>query len=353
MVVDDVVKSAGTWISVSKTDGIVVSSRVRLARNLRNTVFPEWAGDEGCVVVLDRIRKAFEAAGVLTNPIFIDIEKLSEMDREILKERHLISADLAETGKGSGLVLGEQEHVAVMINEEDHLRMQVILPGKDLTAAWERINKVDTAIEAQLEYAFSPRLGYLTACPSNVGTGVRASVMMHLPGLKLMSEIDQVIKGLDRIGFAVRGLLGEGTDAHGNMFQVSNQLTLGMAEEGVISALDDIVDEILEHEHNARAKLMEEERACMFDEVGRAYGVLTNARILSSQEVLDRLSSLWLGVDCGLVRNLTAARINEIMLLTQPGHLQRMMKKVLEPEERDEVRARFVRQRLKNVLLAI
>ncbi|MBA4386384.1 MAG: protein arginine kinase [Verrucomicrobia bacterium] len=353
VVVDDVVKNAGSWLSAGRADGIAISSRIRLARNLKNMAFPDWAGEDESAKVFARIGDAFKKSGVLAQPLIIDINKLALIDREILKERHLISAELSEGGPGVGLILSEADRVAIMVNEEDHMRMQVIVPGKDLHSAWEKLNSVDTSLERLLDYSFSLTLGYLTACPSNVGTGLRASVMMHLPALKLMSEADQVVKGLDRIGFAVRGLLGEGTDAHGSMFQVSNQITLGDAEEHIIRKLDEIVDEIVQHEKNARARLMEDERPCLFDEVGRAFGVLMNARILPSKEALDLLSSLWLGVECGLVRNLTVSRINELMLLTQPGHLQKMLKKVLESEERDEVRARIVRQKLKNVILAI
>lgn len=353
MVTDDVVKNAGAWLSVGADDGIVISSRIRLARNLKDRTFPEWSTDEDCAEVMDRIRAACEAPGTLTAPVFLDISKLAPVDREILRERHLISSDLAEGAPGSGLILAEADHVAIMINEEDHLRMQVIVPGKNISGAWDRINAVDSALEQRLDYAFSMKLGYLTTCPSNVGTGLRASVMMHLPGLKLMREIDRVIKGLDRIGFAVRGLLGEGTEAHGNMFQISNQITLGNSEESIISELGGIVDEIVMHEQNARARLVESEIECVHDEVGRAFGILMNARIISSQEALNLLSNLWLGIECGLVRGLTVQRVNEVMLLTQPGHLQKMMKKLLEPGERDEVRARVVRQKLKNVNLAI
>jgi protein arginine kinase len=239
-----------------------------------------------------------------------------------------------------------------MINEEDHLRLQAISPGMNLPAVWDRVNALDTELESRLEYAFSPQLGYLTACPSNVGTGLRASVMMHLSGLRLTNEIQAVVKGLGKLGIAVRGLLGEGTEAHGNMFQVSNQGTLGEAEDAIIEGLIEVVAELTQHEQNARARLMEGRRTYVLDQIGRAYGVLSHARVLSSQEAIDMLSALRLGLELKLIDGLSISGLNEIMLLTQPGHLQKMAGHPLGPEERDELRASTVKRELGNVAIA-
>ncbi len=276
---------------------------------------------------------------------------LSPVDKEMLKERHLISSELAEKGTGSGLITDRTHGLAVMINEEDHLRMQVIRPGMNLTGAWERLLQVDRELDAQIPYAYSKRLGYLTSCPSNIGTGLRASVMMHLSGLKLTGDIDQTIKGLDKIGLAVRGLFGEGTEASGNMFQISNQFTLGRDEEWIVGHMVGIVQELAMHEQNARQRVMENRRTLVLDHIGRALGLLHHARMLNSSEAIDQLSALRLGVELGVVRNLTIERINEIILLAQPGHLQKTMRRGLQPEERDEVRAQVVKEHLKNVKL--
>jgi len=238
-----------------------------------------------------------------------------------------------------------------MINEEDHLRLQAVRPGMHLKAVWQSVNAIDSELEKVIDLAFSRELGYLTACPSNVGTGLRASVMMHLAGLKLTGEVDAVVNGLQRIGLAVRGILGEGTEAIGNMFQISNQSTLGEPEGTIINRLVRVVREVVGHEQNARARLMEQRQMHVLDQVARAFAVLTHAHVLTSGESIDLLSGLRLGVELGLVEHLTVAKINESMLLTQPGHLQKLAGKVLTPEERDGLRARVVRKRLADAAL--
>lgn len=351
MIVDDLIKRPGSWLSGGSDVGIVISSRVRLARNIRGVSFPGWAKEEECKLMCERVREALSEIDVLKDCLFFDISSLDQVDRDVLKERHLISNEFAEKGAGSALVVAENEHIAIMINEEDHLRLQAISPGRNLKAIWKNINDVDTALEESLDYAFSRQLGYLTACPSNVGTGLRASVMMHLSGLRLMDEIGPVVKGLEKMGFAVRGLLGEGSEAYGNMFQISNQSTLGETEDSIIEQLIEITDELAMHEKNARSRLMECRKPQILDQIGRAYGILTNAHVLPSREAVDLLSGLRLGVEMGLVKNLTISQINEILLMTQPGHLQKIECKNLAPDERDQVRARMVSDRLKEVII--
>lgn len=346
MIVDDLVTRPGSWLSMEQDTGIVISSRVRLARNVFGSPFPGWAREKESTRMYARIRSALEQLESIKDPLMFDIAGLDPVDRDVLRERHLISNEFANKGAGSALMVAENEHIAIMINEEDHLRLQAISPGRNLDAIWKRINDVDSELEKYLQYAFSRTLGYLSACPTNVGTGLRASVMMHLSGLRLMDEIGQVIKGLEKMGFAVRGLLGEGSEAYGNMFQISNQSTLGEREEDIISQLNEISDELVRHEQNARMRLMEGRRSYVLDQIGRAFGVLVNAHILPSREAVDLLSGIRLGVEMGLVKNLTIAQLNEILLLTQPGHLQKMEKKTLGPGERDHVRARIVRNKL-------
>jgi protein arginine kinase len=251
------------------------------------------------------------------------------------------------------VVLRRDEAVSVMINEEDHLRMQALAPGEDLMGVWKTVNQLDSELEELLRYAFSRRLGYLTACPSNVGTGLRASVMLHLPALSLLNEVEPMIRGLTKIGLAVRGLLGEGTEASGNMFQISNQTTLGESEPEIMARLAQIVEEVAGHEKNGRIRLMERRASYVQDYVSRAVGVLLNARLLSSHELLDLLSAVRLGMDLDMVEGVTLNAIHGLILLTQPGHMQRMMGCEIGPEERDEARAGIVRDKLRRVLLDI
>jgi protein arginine kinase len=341
------------WLGGVPDGGIVVSCRVRLARNLAGVRFPPSCDEGELVQIWNELRSVLTDLPGIENPIALEMSSLGWTDRHVLQERHLISMEQTEAGKGSGVVLSEDERISVMVNEEDHLRIQVMSPGMDIGAAWARANAVDSEIEKRVRYAFSPTLGYLTSCPTNVGTGLRASVMLHMPGLGLQNEAEPVIKGLSKIGLAVRGLLGEGTEAFGNMFQISNQRTLGESEETMIKRLTTIVEQIVDHEKNARARLADQREAQLRDFVGRAFGVLQNARLLSSREVLDLLSSLWLGAELDLVAGLSIGAIHELMLLTQPGHMQKNMRKEFGPDERDEVRSRIVRSRLQGISLRI
>lgn len=346
MKVDDLLKQPGAWLAPGKDTGTVVSSRIRLARNLKESAFPGWAGEEECERIWKELRPVLESIKTIQNPFAMAMADLDELEKQVLFERHLISREQAEKGKGSGLVAAADESLAVMVNEEDHMRLQSMRPGLDLQQTWKAIDAVDTAIEKRVSYAFSARLGYLTACPTNVGTGLRASVMLHVPGLVLMNEISPIIKGMSKIGLTVRGLWGEGTEATGNMFQISNQITLGDSEEHIISNLEQIVLELVEHEKNARTRLMDRKEPVLKDHVGRAYGILSNAHILSSKEALDLLSGLRLGIDLGIFKNMNRRVIDELLLLTQPAHLQKVEDKKLRPKDRDRARATLVRARL-------
>ena len=351
MLIDDLIKTPVAWMS-RRGAGIVVSSRVRLARNVQDSAFPGWSGESESQDLCERLKQALGTVAALQQPKCFEMDTISEIDRLVLRERNLISPELSEKGSGSALVVADDPRIAIMINEEDHLRLQAVRPGLHLREIWKSIDAIDTELEKQVDFAFSSRLGYLTACPSNVGTGLRASVMMHLSGMKLTGELDAALNGLTRMGFAVRGILGEGTEAYGNMFQVSNQSTLGQSEAAIIEQLEGIVNEVVGHEENARARLLEQRRLYLVDHIARAYALLTHAHLLSSGESLDMLSALRLGVELGLVGQLTVPRLNEIMLITQPGHLQKTAGHTLTPEERDGLRAQVVRAKLKNVALA-
>jgi protein arginine kinase len=277
------------------------------------------------------------------------MDNLTALDKQLLVERHLISREHAAKNVGSGLVVNRAETFSVMINEEDHLRMQALRPGFQTREAWMAVDKLDSALEKKLNFAFDNELGYLTACPTNLGTGIRVSAMLHLPGLVLAEQINPIIQSVNKLGLAVRGLYGEGTEALGNVFQVSNQMTLGESETVIVERLEKVLSQIIEHEENARQTLMEKKPKVVFNHIGRAYGILANAHSISSKETMNLLSLLRLGVDMELFPGAQRSLVDELLLITQPAHLQKQVSDKLSAEERDLIRADMVRERLKNV----
>jgi len=330
-------------------DRIVMSSRVRLARNLKEAAFPGWAKKPERIRVLDLIRPAIEGLGDMKDSFSESMDSLSTLDKQILVERHLISREHAAKSAGSGLVLNREETLCVMINEEDHLRMQALRPGLQLRQAWNAIDQADSQLEKKLEFAFSPEWGYLTACPTNIGTGIRVSAMLHLPGLVLAEQINPIIQSVNKLGLAVRGLYGEGTEALGNVFQVSNQMTLGESEGGIVERLEKVLAQIIEHEENARANLLEKKPKMVYNHIGRAYGILANAHSVSSKETMNLLSLMRAGVDVGLFPGVDRSLVDELFIMTQPAHLQKQHSEKLSAEERDLLRADMVRERLRHV----
>lgn len=328
---------------------VIISSRVRLARNLKNFAFPGWATKQDRIRAMELIRPAVENLPQMQNGFSASMEELSALDKQLLVERHLISREHAAKAAGSAVVISKMEVFSVMINEEDHLRMQAILPGFQLEEAYNKIDEVDNLLEKQLDYAFSPKLGYLTACPTNVGTGIRVSAMLHLPGLVLAEQINQIIQAVNKLGLAVRGLYGEGTDALGNIFQVSNQQTLGEEEARIVERLQKVVAQIVEHENNARELLLEKQKRVILNHIGRAYGILANAYSISSKEAMNLLSLFRLGIDYGFFPDATRALSDELFLICQPAHLQKLYPNTNEAEERDIVRADILRNRLKDI----
>lgn len=275
------------------------------------------------------------------------MDHFTPLEKQVLVEQHLISREHAAKNAGSGLIVNKPRTISVMINEEDHLRIQTIKSGLQLKALWKMVDKIDTELESSLDFAFSPQIGYLTACPTNVGTGMRASVMMHLPALVLSEQITQIIKAVNRIGLAVRGLYGEGTEALGNLFQVSNQMTLGESEQQIVDKLNKVIGQIIEHEENARQKLLQDRARTVANEVGRAYGIMLHGYSTSSKEALNLLSMLRLGVDLGMLPDQYRADIDEMFISTQPAHLQKDFERKLSTEERDAMRSDLLRERLK------
>src|SRR3954471_451224 len=328
---------------------IVLSSRVRLARNLKGLAFPGWAKKVERVKSLDIIRPAVESLPAMGDFFSESMDNLTVMDKNILVERHLISREHAAKSAGSGLVLNREESLCVMINEEDHLRMQALRPGLQLKQAWHAIDQIDSKLEKKLSYAFTGDLGYLTACPTNLGTGIRVSAMLHLPGLVLAEQINQIIQAVNKLGLAVRGLYGEGTEALGNVFQVSNQMTLGEGEADIVERLNKVLSQIIEHEENARGTLLEKKSKSVYNHIGRAYGILANAHSISSKETMNLLSLTRLGVDLNLFTDVERWMVDELFILTQPAHLQKRFSEKLSAEERDLLRADMLRERLRSV----
>ncbi|HEX4653754.1 MAG TPA: protein arginine kinase [Candidatus Udaeobacter sp.] len=340
--------TAGEWL---RGEGphrqIVISSRVRLARNLRNRSFPGWAKKAERTSILELIRSHVEELPEMQEAFSENLQDLTALDRQVLVERHLISREHAAKGGGSAVVVNRRQTLSIMINEEDHLRMQSIRSGLQLKQAFKLIDKIDSALESKLDFAFDSRLGYLTACPTNVGTGMRASAMLHLPGLVLSELINQVVQAVSKIGLAVRGLYGEGTEAMGNLFQISNQTTLGEKEDEIINRLSKVIETIIEKEHDAREVLLQKKPNTLFDQIGRAYGVLTYAHAMPSKEALNLLSILKLGMDLGAFPEDQRLQIDELFIDTQPAHLQKSSQQKLNAEERDHLRAQIIRDRLK------
>jgi protein arginine kinase len=330
-------------------DSIVMSSRVRLARNLRSGAFPVWAKKPERVQILEEIRPAVETLPEMAGCFSETMDNLSALDKQILVERHLISREHAAKSAGSGLVLNREESLCVMINEEDHLRMQALRPGLQIKEAWLAIDHVDTELEGRLKFAFNNDLGYLTACPTNIGTGIRVSAMLHLPGLVLAEQINPIIQSVNKLGLAVRGLYGEGTEALGNVFQVSNQMTLGESETAIVERLNKVLLQIIEHEQNSRLKLIETKPKTVYNHIGRAYGILSNAHSITSKETMNLLSLMRLGVDLEMFAGVSRALTDELFIVTQPAHLQKSHTEKLSPEERDVLRADMLRERLRHI----
>ena len=349
MPIHNILNTPGEWLrGEGPHHQIVVSSRVRLARNLKNFAFPGWAKKTERLQILDAIKPHVEALSEMNDPAPFSVysQDLSALEKQVLVERHLISREHAAKGVGSAVLMNRKQTLSIMVNEEDHLRMQAIRSGLQLKQTFKLIDKVDSALEQKLDFAFHPQLGYLTACPTNVGTGMRASAMVHLPALVLSEQINQVIQAVNKIGLAVRGLYGEGTEALGNLFQVSNQTTLGEKEEDIISRLNKVIEQIIEHEQNARQLLIQKKPTTLLDNIGRGYGALRYAYSMASKEALSHLSFMKLGIDLGFFPEEWRVPIDELFMETQPAHLQKGSQQKLAAEERDSLRAEIIRVKL-------
>lgn len=326
----------------------VLSTRVRLARNVSAVPFTHRAREEQLASILTSVTTAARRSPHLADGFAWKMNDLSALERAFLLERHLISRDMADARRTRGVLIGRAESASVMVNEEDHVRLQALVPGLQLYDAWELADTLDNDLDSVLEYAFADDWGYLTSCPTNVGTGMRVSVLVHLPSLVLTKQISKVVQGLSQMGLAVRGFYGEGSEVMGNFFQVSNQTTLGRSERESLDVLEKATRQLLEHEESARDQMMRDPltRTMLEDKIWRAYGTLQHARLLSSQEVVNLTSAVRFGVAVEMTGLPDIAALNEIVICAQPAHMQVMLGRHMDTSERRVERARYVRERL-------
>jgi protein arginine kinase len=342
-------QAVSSWMSAEGPDSdIVLSSRIRLARNINEVPFPTLFSSNEASTVIKAIEEMTHSGSFtrLGNFALLKMEELQPLQKRVLMEKHLISPHLVEDATNGACLLLENEEISIMVNEEDHIRIQCLFPGFQLTEALQVANEVDDLVEEQVNYAFDEQFGYLTSCPTNVGTGLRASVMMHLPGLILTQQMNRIIPAINQLGLVVRGIYGEGSEALGNIFQISNQITLGKSEEDIVEDLKSVVRQLISQERSAREALAKTLNIQLEDRVFRSYGVLTNSRVLESKEAARCLSDVRLGIDMGYIKNVSKTILNELMIMTQPGFLQQYAGGQLRANERDIRRATLIRERL-------
>ncbi len=332
----------------SNGSDVVISSRVRLARNLNDFPFPLKMTREHELKVLDRVRDSvLNIKKSQKNKFtFIDIGQLDALNRQVLLEKHLISPDMAQSSRERGVLISGDGTISIMINEEDHVRLQCIYPGMRIDDAWKKCSEIDSLLEEKVDFAFSRDYGYLTCCPTNAGTGIRASAMLHLPALTMTGYIKNLLEACRKLGVAVRGLYGENSEASGNMFQISNQVTLGQSEEEIVSSISRIVEQIVDQERTIRNDMLKQNPYRFEDKVYRSLGLVSNARIMSTEEALKLLSDVRLGVDMGIIMSVKKEILDNLLVAIQPANLQKNSGKTLNPEERDIKRAEIVRKSL-------
>jgi protein arginine kinase len=345
MTIEEMSKTASPWLAAKGLfSESVVSSRVRLARNLCGVPFTNRAAEKDLAFSLEVAERALMSSRLLKTGSLIRMSDLDVLDRQFLVERHLISQEHAENSSVRAVAIGENETVSVMINEEDHLRLQAIESGFGVMDAWRLLEGLDSEVDAEVQYAFSCEWGYLSACPTNAGTGLRASMLVHLPALVLTTQIEKVLHGISQMGLAVRGFYGEGSDVMGNLFQISNRTALGVSEMDIIQGLEKVVKQVLEYESQARQILLRDARSQIEDKVWRAYGILKHCRKVTSHEVMSLGSAVRLGRALGVIDSISVAGLNNLLLASQPAHLQKRLGRAMDAAERDIVRAEMVRR---------
>ncbi|MCG8401678.1 MAG: protein arginine kinase [Firmicutes bacterium] len=356
MNIKDNINNAGSaWMNVDGPESdIVVSSRVRVARNLKGYPYPHLLEQEKAADIIRAAGLALQDKALAEETGGFEVARMAELspvERQILVEKHLISPDLLVGYEKKAVALRDDEVLSVMINEEDHLRIQCLLPGLQLKKAWELVDRVDDGMENTMDFAFSEKFGYLTTCPTNAGTGMRASVMLHLPGLVLLDQLKGILISISKLGFTARGLYGEGTEALGNLFQISNQVTMGRPEEEIINSLNSVAVQLMLQEREARKVLLRERGEQLKDRVGRSYGILGHAHIISAEESMRRISDLKLGLDLGLIKDINPVQLMKLMVMTRPAFLLQQQQGHFAPLQRDVQRAELIRKSLKGEVI--
>ena len=347
MDLSEFINHTGEWLKGKGAHSeIVISSRVRLARNLKDRPFPNKAKKSELNEILATIEEAIRQIDYFKDSLFLKMNELDSVDKQFLIERHLMSHEHATNPEGKGLVVSKEEVLSLMNNEEDHIRLQVMHSGLNLTGSWEIATSIDNALSEKLDFAYGLEWGYLTACPTNTGTALRGSVMLHLPALVMTKQINKVLAAVAKLSFASRGFYGEGTQASGNFYQISNQLSMGQSEEEVLQNINGLIKQIIEQEEQARQALLLQNKPMLEDKVFRSYGVLKSAHIISSQETVEHLSMVRLGIDLSIVKEVDRKSINELFIMIQPAHLQKIEGKKLTAAERDTIRANVIRKKL-------
>jgi len=347
MKLDDLLNQTSEWLKgTGPKSNIVISSRVRLARNLEKFPFPMRLNKKDAEDMLTNIKDVTDNINLLKGSLFLRLNEIDNTDKQFLIERHLMSHEHAAKGDSKALIISREEIVSIMINEEDHLRIQVMRSGFDLIDAWQIINRLDDFLSEKFSFAFLPEWGYLTACPTNTGTGMRGSVMLHLPALVMTKQINKVLAAIAKLSFTTRGLYGEGTQASGNFFQISNQVSMGHSEEEILENIKGLIKQVIEQEEQARHTLYNHHRDMLEDRIWRAFGTLRSAYIISSQETIELLSMVRLGSDLGIIKDVDPRLINELFIIIQPAHLQKIGGKKFNTSERDTKRANLIRKRL-------
>ncbi|MGH7198237.1 MAG: protein arginine kinase [Candidatus Omnitrophota bacterium] len=345
--VDHLLKQTCEWLrGTGPNSDIVMSSRIRLARNLEKQPFSHWATKKQEKEAMETLDHAVLTIDMMASGLHVRMSDIDDVDKQFLLERHLISREHIVRPEFKSVVVGEKEIASIMVNEEDHLRLQVMQSGFNLQECWRIANRLDDSLHKKVKFAYNVEWGYLTACPTNTGTGLRASVMLHLPSLVMTKQISKVLQAITKLGMTARGLYGEGTEAEGNFFQISNQITLGSSEEDIIDNLERIIRQVIGHEENARKTLMKQNREVLQDKIWRANGTLRSAHIINTKEMMGLLSMVRLGVDMGLINDIDRRAVNELFILTQPAHLQKIEGKILSSSQRDVKRANLIRRRL-------
>lgn len=336
------------WITGGGPESdIVISSRIRIARNIEKIPFPNQGEKDDLEKVINKVNNKINKDNKFALK-YVDMDELSEVDKNVLVEKHLISPPHANSSHKRGVFLNENEDISIMVNEEDHLRIQILKPGLQLDQCWKNADEVDDFFEDEINFAFSKKWGYLSACPTNIGTGLRSSVMVHLPALNITNNIEKMLGAVSQLGLAVRGLYGEGSKSAGNIYQISNQITLGQTEKDIIDNLKSVTMQILEQEKQARKRLLNENEDFLLDKIKRSYGTLKYAHIISNEEALKLLSYLKLGIDLEIIDNIKVGLLSKLMVLIRPAHLQKIFEKEINSEHRDVKRAKLIQKYLDN-----